>query len=879
MKKTKLYNRVLAAALVFILAVGTLYPSAPAAAFQDTYYGDVKIEEYNALSSFTEDGIKYLVTSRPSGGNNGEVYVNGCDFRLETITIPGLVKHSGSKYDVIGINDKAFMNYENLTKVTIEDGLTYIGGGAFWGCWYLESIKFPKTLKELGQSAFEKCGSLNSITFPDSLTVIPQSVCANSAVSKVTFGSKVTKIGSYAFRNCDNLKEITLPASLKTVEDYAFSECRNLAKINNQSKLKKADYEKAFNSTKWEKGEKPVTGSYTYADKDMHIALYLDNKQLKDGYLYYRMNSYYADDRGFDYDDWEHGACAQLKKDSDGNYILEKKYISEGMYPIDGEFYYCEKKPTDFLKDYQFIFKTGDIPYTSALGQELYDEDTARAEKIKVEQGEEAYNEFIRNRKSSYDYSKSLDDAARPVRLYTVHYEQGEYEARYMPEDRILSRYGYSKPGEGINLFLTGFGSLTHPVSAARAFAYYADSNGKRVDSLKDITGPVTLHPVFVNEDELFKGENYVSEQDYYYTAYMRKDENWSEIADNVRIKSGSELVERLLTDPGKKDGLCIIDSKVTLSCSDLEKYVKSKASDDFSYIKPEMGGYFYNQDDFIVVKSGGTLILDGVRLINGIRVSLQKGAKLQVLNGSTLAGGGISLQEGSEAEIYDGTIDGVIMNSGKITVKTPKYKRATDSFYKKSIDSNLFHNSKTGVIDLDYGCLDWGNDFDKDFGPGAVKSDMRDADDAVVVNNGTINVTGYGHISMESGSQNREHKESYAKTPIVNNGTINITSSSKRFYEFAMIEIDHNSFYNYGTIKVKSDVRRKTYSDSYAGRSAQWENSFYAEIQSQESEFINYGTIELDIKNGTGIAVVENFFPRDRVVKRFEEDGDTASH
>ncbi len=839
----RLLGRLLAFVLAFALAAGTFCAPVPAEAFRDTYYGNgVKVEDYQALSKFTEEGIDYYVTKYASGGQNGQVYVAGCNFRLETIAIPAVVKH-GSKYDVIGINDKAFMNYENLTKVTIEDGLTYIGGGAFWGCWYLESITLPKTLKELGDSAFAKCGSLKSITFPESLTAIPNNVCEKSGITKVTFGKKVTSIGSSAFRSCMNLKEVTLPESLKTIESGSFGECRHLGKITNNSKLKKDDYKAAFGSTKWERSEKKADSAFKCAADDLTISLYLDNKKLTKGYLYYRMDDYSSGVEYFDYDDWTLGVYTQLKTDSDGNFVLDKKYIPENTYLIYGKFYYCESKPADFTKDYTFMFGTSDIPSA---------------------------------------YESGGEGTTRTVNLYNVRYEPGDEECLFLPEDAVISSRSYYTIGGGLDKFLMGVGRVQSPMAAARALAYFADENGNRIDAIREITKPVTLHPVFVNEDELFTGQNYLAENDYRYSAFKHSSENWSIIVDNVQIKKGTELVKRFLTDYSDKRGYCIIDGKVTVSRTELQTVKDGLDKDDRHYtgIIPE-NGYIYNSDDVIIVKSGGTLILDGLYLSNGFRISLQKGAKLQLINGAELKYGcTIAVQKGATVEINDSSVSGCIINAGKITTTAPAYKRATDSFYRKSIDSDLFLNCKSGVIDLDYGEMGLGIDSSIDYGPGSLKSDMYDAEDAVAVNNGTINVTGYGHISIEDGYQNREHKEAYAKSPIVNNGTINITSSQKRFFEFAAIEIDHNSFYNYGTIKVTSDVKRSyKRAGSYAAKLAEWEGSFDAEIQVQEAEFINYGTMEFDIKNGVGMSVVESFFPRDRVVKRFEEDGDTASH
>ncbi len=51
------------------------------------------------------------------------------------------------------------------------------------------------------------------------------------------------------------------------------------------------------------------------------------------------------------------------------------------------------------------------------------------------------------------------------------------------------------------------------------------------------------------------------------------------------------------------------------------------------------------------------------------------------------------------------------------------------------------------------------------------------------------------------------------------------------------------------------------------------------AEMELTESVFINYGTLDLNIKKGVGMVVSNGVFPRSRVIKRFEEDGYTASH
>ena len=70
--------------------------------------------------------------------------------------------------------------------MTIPDGVTFIGGGAFWGCISLTSITIPDSVTYIQNKAFYYCSSLMSITIP----------------------SCVTSIGSNVFLNCSNLKTI-----------------------------------------------------------------------------------------------------------------------------------------------------------------------------------------------------------------------------------------------------------------------------------------------------------------------------------------------------------------------------------------------------------------------------------------------------------------------------------------------------------------------------------------------------------------------------------------------------------------------------------------------------------------------------------------------
>ena len=88
-----------------------------------------------------------------------------------------------------------------ITKVTIGEGVTSIGNGAFTRLVYLTEANIPSTIRHIGKWAFHCCTHLSAITLPDG----------------------IKSIGVRAFSGCDNLTSITIPASVETIERTAFA--------------------------------------------------------------------------------------------------------------------------------------------------------------------------------------------------------------------------------------------------------------------------------------------------------------------------------------------------------------------------------------------------------------------------------------------------------------------------------------------------------------------------------------------------------------------------------------------------------------------------------------------------------------------------------
>ena len=100
-------------------------------------------------------------------------------------------------------------NNDAIKKVVIEDGVTSIGGHAFYECTNLTSVTIPDTVTRLGVESFFGCSKLTSVTIPDS----------------------VTNIAWYEFGNCTSLTSVTIPASVRVIGLGAFFKCAKLTSV------------------------------------------------------------------------------------------------------------------------------------------------------------------------------------------------------------------------------------------------------------------------------------------------------------------------------------------------------------------------------------------------------------------------------------------------------------------------------------------------------------------------------------------------------------------------------------------------------------------------------------------------------------------------
>ena len=102
----------------------------------------------------------------------------------------------------------------------IKSGTTAIAGNVFYGQNQMTSVTIPQGVKIIGKEAFGNCSALKTINMPDTLT----------------------DIYSYAFYNCTSLESFVMPDSVTSIKDGIFSGCTSLKSVRLSENLTRLEY-------------------------------------------------------------------------------------------------------------------------------------------------------------------------------------------------------------------------------------------------------------------------------------------------------------------------------------------------------------------------------------------------------------------------------------------------------------------------------------------------------------------------------------------------------------------------------------------------------------------------------------------------------------
>ncbi|MGN1217904.1 MAG: leucine-rich repeat protein [Phocaeicola sp.] len=143
------------------------------------------------------------------------------EWRQHALKIKKVVIEDG----ITSVGGMAFYRCSNLTDVLIADSVKTIGTGAFCECSSMETIVLPNSITEIKTMAFSQCQKLVSVQLPERLGIIGDGAFQlNSVMDRIVIPLTVTSIGRSAFAYCTKLSEIVFTSnSQPTIGSYAFS--------------------------------------------------------------------------------------------------------------------------------------------------------------------------------------------------------------------------------------------------------------------------------------------------------------------------------------------------------------------------------------------------------------------------------------------------------------------------------------------------------------------------------------------------------------------------------------------------------------------------------------------------------------------------------
>ncbi len=143
---------------------------------------------------------------------------------------------------------------DSIKDLTVEDGVTGLADGCFYGMDDLEQIVLPDSVATAGKNVLVDCDKLTKASMPAVVSAavdktnmkdvtltgdgeVPENAFKDcTALESITFGADIAGINAYAFKGCTALTEVTIPEKVKKVGRYAFSGCTALETVNFNAK-------------------------------------------------------------------------------------------------------------------------------------------------------------------------------------------------------------------------------------------------------------------------------------------------------------------------------------------------------------------------------------------------------------------------------------------------------------------------------------------------------------------------------------------------------------------------------------------------------------------------------------------------------------------
>ncbi|MDE7139699.1 MAG: leucine-rich repeat domain-containing protein, partial [Treponemataceae bacterium] len=177
---------------------------------------DGEIDDDGVLTKYTGNETDVTIPEGVTDIGSGAFYE--CE-SLETVTYNGtLAQWCAMDNDFwlmhnatsVILTGQNNMNLKQEATLVIPDEATKIGRNAFGGCTSLTGVTIPEGVTSIGNNAFYECTSLTEVTIPDG----------------------VTKIEYNTFYGCASLTSVTIPDGVTSIESSTFEGCTGLTTIN-----------------------------------------------------------------------------------------------------------------------------------------------------------------------------------------------------------------------------------------------------------------------------------------------------------------------------------------------------------------------------------------------------------------------------------------------------------------------------------------------------------------------------------------------------------------------------------------------------------------------------------------------------------------------
>ncbi len=525
-------------------------------------------------------------------------------------------------------------------------------------------------------------------------------------------------------------------------------------------------------------------------------------------------------------------------------YYFNNKYSMQGNDSMTEEGYQKLKESEEWPGTYIVDLKEADqgiLPWGRFL---IYDKES------------ESPMEYIASfDQDKLDFSTGTLPNMKTVDFYTISFKQGDVEGMEIPAPHIqmkgnfqdeLIKMPHNYPGYIIR---ENYGHSKYMEAGGYAFSSWVDQDGRYMTYVSQVEKPLTLTPVFVNEDD---DDNAA----YFY-------QPWNDGKTPVSVTTAEGLLNEL------SDGTAhfvTIDGDITLNpdtCDTKRLYA-----------------YTYNNDedeDFIIIHDGATLTIENLEMecsvnwerndisLGGVTpITVQKGGKLELKNKGQISYGYVAVQKGGSV-----TVDSLshlqcvsFFNHGKLEL-TAAAGQGEDRIYNNLECYSLFFNSKDGVIDnkgghiylhLEDNLWHCSGEYAYDLDGKKVYNDIGDMSQVSMRNNGKMTLSGKSHLSVQPNSNSVYQHDRGAQMPFINNGSLILSADASGFYEKYNCELEYGWLINNGTIGIKKPYGLYPYISSFSSQQGGGIKAFDAMIT-------NNGEISMDIAGGTGIYLAGLFY------------------